>query len=80
MKKQKEDIINKPKHYNFGKIEPLDAIEDWKLPYHLGNVVKYIARHEHKGTALQDLKKAQFYLNRYIELHDKTKKIYTEGS
>jgi hypothetical protein len=67
------DIINKPKHYNFGEIEPLDAIEDWDLPYHLGNTVKYIARHQHKGKPLEDLKKAQYYLNRYIEKYNKLK-------
>lgn len=65
------DNINHPKHYNHGDIEPIDVIEDWKLPYHLGNVVKYIARAEHKGNMVEDLKKARWYINRYIELLDK---------
>lgn len=59
--------VDHPKHYNAGKIEVIDAIEDWKLNFHLGNVVKYIARAEHKGRTLEDLKKAQWYLNRAIE-------------
>lgn len=60
------DIINHPPHYTFGKIEVIDVLEDWKLNYHLGNVVKYVARAEHKGNTLDDLKKARWYLDRYI--------------
>ena len=59
--------VDHPKHYNAGKIEVIDAIEDWKLGFHLGNVVKYVARAEHKGKPLEDLKKAQWYLSRAIE-------------
>jgi hypothetical protein len=64
------DIINHPNHYTFSRIEVLDAIEAWKLDYHLACVVKYLARAPHKGNELQDLKKAQFYLNRYIDLKE----------
>lgn len=63
-----EDVINHPKHYNMGDIEPIDVIVDWKLDYCLGNVVKYIARAKYKGKEIQDLKKAQWYLNKEIEL------------
>lgn len=63
-----EDAVNHPRHYTFGKFEVIDVIEDWGLPYHLGNVVKYVARHEHKGSPLEDLRKARFYLDRYIQL------------
>lgn len=64
------DIVNHPGHYTFGQHEVLDVIEDWKLPYHLGNVIKYIARAGRKSadTELQDLKKAKFYLDRYISI------------
>lgn len=61
------DAINHPPHYNVGKIEVIDAIEDWKLGFCLGNVVKYVARAEHKGTTLQDLEKAAWYLNHEIQ-------------
>lgn len=69
LEKIQTDEVKNPSHYTFGKIEVLNAIEDWKLPYHLGNVVKYIARagRKSKDTELQDLKKAQFYLERYIK-------------
>lgn len=56
-----------PKHYTQFKITPVEVIEEWKLSYHLGNVVKYIARAGHKGDKLEDLKKAQWYLNREIK-------------
>lgn len=63
------DVVNHPAHYCIGGIEVLDAIEAWGLPYHLGNVVKYIARAGKKDekTYRQDLQKAKFYLDRYIE-------------
>ena len=60
------DSVNHPKHYTFGKIEVIDVLEDWQLGFHLGNVVKYIARAAHKGVLLEDLKKARWYLDRYI--------------
>lgn len=61
------DPINNPSHYNEGRaIEPIDVIEDWKLNFHLGSVLKYIARAGRKGSKLQDLKKAAWYLQREI--------------
>lgn len=62
-----DDPINHPKHYTFGTIEVIDAIEAWQLNFHLGNVVKYIARAEHKGDSISDLKKARWYLDREIK-------------
>ena len=62
------DIIDHPPHYTHGAIEPIDVIEDWRLPHHLACVLKYIARHEHKGNALNDLDKAIWYLQRYRTL------------
>lgn len=62
----KHDAVNHPSHYNRGKIEVIDFIEDQQLPYHLGNVIKYIARAGYKGDKLEDLKKARWYLDRYI--------------
>lgn len=63
---KKEDVINHPSRYTRGKIEVIDFIEDQQLPYHLGNVIKYIARAGYKGDKLEDLKKARRYLDRYI--------------
>ena len=60
------DAVNHPSHYTRGRIEVIDFIEDQQLPYHLGNVIKYIARAGYKGDKLEDLKKARWYLDRYI--------------
>lgn len=61
------DPVNRPPHYTYSVVEPIDAIEAWRLGYHLGNVVKYVCRAEHKGDRLEDPRKAQFYLDREIE-------------
>lgn len=61
------DLVNHPSHYTHGKIEVIDAIEDWQLNYHLGQVVKYVARAEYKGEPIQDLQKARWYLDREIQ-------------
>lgn len=62
------DPVHKPAHYNHGAYEVISVIEDWKLGYHLGNVVKYVARAPYKGEEIQDLKKAAWYLQRKIWL------------
>ena len=57
-------------HYTKGRqYEPLAVILDWKLPYCLGNVVKYIARYGRKPCEdpKEDLFKALDYLKREIE-------------
>lgn len=65
------DMVNHPPHYKAGGIETIDFIEAKALGYHLGNVVKYITRADHKGNKLEDLKKAQWYLSRAIEKESK---------
>ena len=59
--------VDHPKHYNEGKFEVIDVIEDWKLNFNLGNVIKYIARADHKGNRAEDLEKAAWYLEREIK-------------
>lgn len=63
------DIINHPAHYTDGKFETIEAIESWRLGYHLGNAVKYISRagKKSKDTELEDLRKARWYIKRYID-------------
>jgi hypothetical protein len=62
------DVINQPSHYTFGKYEVIDILEDW-FPTDplLWQVGKYISRARHKGSELEDLKKARFYLDRRIK-------------
>jgi hypothetical protein len=64
---QLTDAVNHPAHYKTGGIEVIDFIEAKELNYRLGNVVKYISRADYKGDKLENLKKAQWYLNREIE-------------
>jgi len=59
--------VNHPKHYNTGKIEVIDAIEAWEMGFCDGNVIKYVARHKHKGKPIEDLEKAKWYLERLIQ-------------
>jgi hypothetical protein len=61
------DMVNSPTHYKVGGIETIDFIEAKNLGYHLGNVVKYVSRADHKNARLEDLKKARWYLDRAIE-------------
>ena len=60
------DMVNSPPHYTKGGIETIDFIEAKGLGYRLGNVVKYITRADEKGSALENLKKAEWYLKREI--------------
>ena len=80
------DPVKHPAHYTSGRIEVLDAIEEWDLTYGIGNVVKYCARAGKKTTdKLQDLCKAKFYLDREIEKlqrdrHEmKDKRVFSDG-
>lgn len=64
----KTDKIN-PSHYTKLSPEPITVIEAWKLGYHLGNALKYIARAGNKEgeSTLDDLQKARWYIDRAIE-------------
>ena len=64
------DMVNHPAHYNAGKIEVIEFIEDQKLDYHSGSVVKYVCRAGKKDASkeIEDLKKAAWYIARRIEL------------
>lgn len=69
------DVVNKPKHYNLGKVECIDAIESATVgkvgiqAVCTANVIKYLWRCEEKG-GLEDIKKAQWYLNRLIKSYE----------
>ena len=73
---QKNDPVNHPSHYTSGSIEVIDFIEDQKMPYHLGSAIKYICRAGKKDPTktTEDLRKAAWYINRYIELLEKEDK------
>lgn len=64
-----EEKVNHPSHYNAGRIEVIDFIEDQNLNFHLGNAVKYISRAGKKDPAKfrEDLEKAIWYINRELK-------------
>lgn len=68
--KDEADMVNHPQHYSAHGIEPIDYIESHNLNFNLGNVIKYVSRAPFKGTELEDLKKAKWYLEREIKKHD----------
>ena len=57
-------MISRPKapHYQHGNIEPIDFINSHNMNFNLGNAIKYITRADHKGTKIEDIKKAIDYL------------------
>lgn len=65
------DTVGKPKHYNYGEVEVLDYIEQVVELYpptvaiHVANVIKYLSRAPLKN-GVEDLEKAQYYLDRAI--------------
>ena len=67
---KKEDMVNNPPHYNKNGIETIDAIRamtDDGYEYYLqGNIMKYLWRYRYKN-GVEDLKKAQWYLNELID-------------
>ena len=67
------DMVNHPSHYKAKNgMEVIDVIEAFTANLegyeatHTGNVIKYICRWKEKN-GLEDLKKAQWYLNRLIK-------------
>ena len=68
------DMVNHPAHYTAGSVECIDALESMARGYKdtiqaglAWQVVKYVWRLPLKNNALEDAKKAQFYLDRLIE-------------
>ena len=60
-------------HYSKLAIQPVTYINANGLNYLQGNVIKYITRYKDKGKPLEDLKKAQHYIQMLIELEEEKK-------
>ena len=65
------EVVDHPAHYGGADntYEAIKVIEAWRLDFCLGNCLKYICRAGNKNAklTLEDLRKAQWYLNREIE-------------
>ena len=66
------DMVNHPPHYTNSNIECIDSIKealgDGYENYLQGVIIKYMWRYNHKGKPVEDLKKAQWYLEELIEI------------
>jgi hypothetical protein len=70
----KEDVVNHPSHYETGKFECIDVMQEVfgkeaVQNFCMCNAFKYIYRTKRKN-GLEDVKKAQWYINKYIELEE----------
>lgn len=62
-----QNAVNHPQHYGGDtSYEAIKVIEAWGLGFCLGNALKYICRAGKKGSTIEDLEKARWYLNREI--------------
>lgn len=73
------DMIQNPPHYKQYSFEPIDIITEVvkeyppEIGFHVGTVLKYLFRSPFKGKPLQDLEKAEYYLQRAIKELEETK-------
>ena len=64
--------VNHPAHYGGDTVyETIKVIDAWCLNFNLGNCVKYISRAGKKGSLLEDLRKARWYLDHEISKLEK---------
>lgn len=68
-----EDLVNHPPHYTShpSGIECIQVTEH--MGFNIGNAVKYLWRADEKGSPIEDLRKAIWYINREIEKREKAK-------
>ena len=80
MHQEQHDPVERPRHYNNGSVECIDAIraalgDEGFQAYCQGNVLKYLWRHKYKGKPVEDLRKCPWYLQRLIETIEKEEDI-----
>lgn len=73
--KNKKEMVNHPSHYKNNKYECIDVMldifgKDKTAAFCELNAFKYLWRANNKGTDIQDKKKAEWYINKYIELKE----------
>lgn len=79
-RRRKYETILHPRHYHAGMMEHVDFAEDqgWGPGYHLGNCTKYLVRAGRKpgASALKDLQKGRWFLDRWIRYLQRGPKIW----
>lgn len=70
--KATRDVVNHPGHYESGKFECIEVMEETQgteavLAFCICNAFKYLYRHRRKN-GIEDVKKARWYLDKYIEI------------
>ena len=71
------DMVNHPPHYT-GHPSGIECIQITEhMGFTLGNVLKYVWRADLKGTAIKDLEKARWYLDKEIVKRSKEEKGIT---
>ncbi len=69
-----QDPVNKPSHYT-SHPSGIDCIQITEhMSFNLGNAIKYIWRADLKNDAIEDLRKAEWYIRREIEKRTPTMK------
>ena len=73
MMRKQDETVNHPPHYKQNAVEAIHVIEaglgDGFADYLKGNIMKYLIRYKHKN-GVEDLKKAEWYLAKLIEVED----------
>ena len=65
---EEKEMIDHPSHYNMGKYEAIDVIEDWNLGFNLGNTIS------DKGNTTE----IKIKINRLIREIDKSIELLTK--
>lgn len=74
-----DEGINDPRYYRSqGGMQAIDVIEEFRLNFNLGNVVKYVLRSGKKTeNPVRDLRKALWYLKRELHAQETKENIGT---
>lgn len=74
---QSGDSVNHPDHYKSGGIEVIDLMKAKMSPqeflgYLRGNIIKYVLRAPFKGKPVEDMRKARWYIDKWVEVSNET--------
>lgn len=70
------DMVDHPPHYNAYSIEVIEVARH--CSFDIGNAVKYLMRHLHKGQSEQDLRKAKWYIDDHMSTWHGQKELLSD--